>query len=82
MIVLCGALVPKDTVTGPPMVRPVVLADGKWSQSNESKGFYCSADVAKLIVGNPMVDPEQAAQYFADAKELYWRCVTEIGGAL
>lgn len=78
LIVLCGALVPKDTVTSPPMVRPVVLADGKWAMVNAGKNQYCRTAVLKIARNTKGLSDEHT-EY---AKQVYWDCMVDTGGAL
>lgn len=78
LIVLCGALVPKDTVTSPPVVRPVVLADGKWAMVNAGKDQYCRTGVIKQARDMKVTTDELTP----DAKRVYWDCMVNNGGAL
>lgn len=89
LILVCGILVPKDTacvagaqqsctVTVPPVVHPVVLADGMWSRTNSGKDQYCRAGIIKQARDMKVTTDERTP----DAKRVYWDCMLDSGGAL
>lgn len=78
LIMVCGVLVPKDTVTGPPVVHPVALADGKWGMVNAGKDQYCRTAIIKQARDMKVTTDK----YTPDAKRVYWQCMQDRGGAL
>lgn len=86
LIVLAGALAPKEnTVTGPPVDNPVVqapkvvLADGKWGQSNQAKSTGCTYAIMAAAKATKHLND---ADHLATAKEAYWACIIHMEAAL
>lgn len=59
-------------------VKPPILADGKWSQTNEIIHNVCIDSVLKAARNTPNLSDD----LLPEAKAMYWECVIDLQGAI
>jgi len=69
-----------NTMTVAPAVKvlPVVLADGRWAESNQAMHDVCMTTILGMVQNTIGITDE----YLESVKDMYWLCMSDLKGSI